>query len=56
MKEKKMKKRICIISVMLAAATSIIAQQNDSSVLTGPYWGQKSPGMNPEIFCTGPYH
>ena len=48
-----MKKLICIISVILVITTSIIAQQNDFPTLTGPYLGQKPPGMIPEIFAPG---
>lgn len=29
------------------------AQKDDSAVLKGPYLGQKSPGMTPEIFAPG---
>ncbi len=48
-----MKKIICIMSLMLAAATSIIAQQTEFPNLTGPYLGQKPPGMTPKIFAPG---
>ncbi len=48
-----MKKTICTIFVMLAAATGILTQQTDFPNLTGPYLGQKPPGMIPEIFAPG---
>jgi len=48
-----MKKLICIISILLFTATSIIAQQNNLLVLTGPYLGQKPPGLTPKIFAPG---
>ncbi len=48
-----MKKHICIISVLLVAATSIMAQEKDFPKLTGPYLGLKSPGDIPELFMPG---
>ncbi|MBN1271820.1 MAG: PD40 domain-containing protein [Candidatus Aminicenantes bacterium] len=48
-----MKKSIRIISLILFTATSIIAQQKDFPKLTGPYLGQKPPGMTLEIFAPG---
>lgn len=45
-----MKKLICIISVILVVTTSISAQQKDFPNLTGPYLGQKPPGMTPVKF------
>jgi hypothetical protein len=49
----KMKKLICIISIILVATTSISAQQKESPKLIGPYLGQKPPGLTPEIFAPG---
>ena len=40
-----MKKYICIILAMMVAAASTPAQQKDFPKLTGPYLGQKPPGM-----------
>jgi hypothetical protein len=48
-----MKKQIFIISLLLAAVISINAQETDFPILTGPYLGQKPPGMKPEIFAPG---
>jgi len=48
-----MKKLIYIIYAILVTATSIIAQQKDFPQLTGPYLGQKPPGMTPEVFAPG---
>jgi len=47
-----MKKRTFIISLLLAIAITINAQQKDFPILTGPYLGQTPPGMTPEIFET----
>jgi len=49
----KMKKLILITCLLLSAALSINAQQTDFPKLTGPYLGQKPPGMTPEIFAPG---
>lgn len=48
-----MKKYICIILTMMVAAASTPAQQKDFPKLTGPYLGQKPPGMTPKIFAPG---
>ena len=48
-----MKKLILIICMLLVMAITIEAQQTDFPKLTGPYLGQKSPGMTPEIFAPG---
>jgi len=48
-----MKKHICIISLMLVTTMSTIAQETDFPKLTGPYLGQKPPGIEPEIFALG---
>lgn len=48
-----MKKLIWIISVMLISATNSFAQQKEFPKLTGPYLGQKPPGMTPEMFAPG---
>lgn len=48
-----MKKTICTIIAMLAITISITAQQKEFPKLTGPYLGQKPPGMTPEIFAPG---
>jgi len=50
-----MKKRICIISLMLLTAISITAHEKDFPKLTGPYLGQTPPGLTPEILRRGLY-
>ena len=47
------KKSILIACGLLAAAMACTAQQADFPKLTGPYLGQKPPGMSPEIFAPG---
>lgn len=48
----KMKK--LILSGLLLASTGLFnAQENDFPKLTGPYLGQKPPGLTPEIFAPG---
>lgn len=47
-----MKKLILICSLLVTAIT-INAQQTNIPKLTGPYLGQKLPGMKPEIFAPG---
>ena len=39
--------------MLLATVTSINAQQKDFPKITGPYLGQKPPGMTPEVFVPG---
>jgi len=48
-----MKKIILIICLMLVAAISINARLTEFPKLTGPYLGQKPPGMTPKIFAPG---
>ena len=48
-----MKKLILIGCVLLVVAMEQMAQQTDFPKLTGPYLGQKPPGMTPEIFAPG---
>ncbi len=48
-----MKKPILISILFLMAAVTINAKQTDFPKLTGPYLGQKPPGMTPEIFAPG---
>jgi len=42
---------ICCLSVLFAA--DAFSQEKAFPVLTGPYLGQKSPGLAPEIFAPG---
>ena len=47
-------KRLFLTSIsFLIVATNIHAQETDFPKLTGPYLGQKPPGMTPEIFAPG---
>ena len=47
------KKHICVMSVLLVAVPSLTAQQQNFPKLTGPYLGQKPPGLTPELFAPG---
>jgi len=46
-----MKKLVLLICVLLVVAMALNAQQTDFPKLTGPYLGQKPPGMVPERFA-----
>jgi Periplasmic component of the Tol biopolymer transport system len=46
-------KKLILFSYLLVTAITINAQQTDFPKLTGPYLGQKPPGMTPEIFSPG---
>ena len=48
-----MKKLFFVTCILLVAAITTHAQQSDFPKLTGPYLGQKPPGMTPEIFAPG---
>lgn len=48
-----MKEAIFTIGLILVAMMGLTAQQKDFSKLTGPYLGQKPPGMVPELFAPG---
>ena len=45
----KLKKLILVSCLLLVAGQIIHAQQSDFPKVTGPYLGQKLPGMTPEI-------
>lgn len=45
--------KIILVSLLLITAIAINAQENDFPKLTGPYLGQKPPGLTPEIFAPG---
>jgi hypothetical protein len=51
--EVKMKKLILIGCLLLVGGQIIHSQQTDFPKLTGPYLGQKPPGMKPELFAPG---
>jgi len=42
-----------VLAILFLALTNVFSQQNDNQKLTGPYLGQKPPGMTPEIFAPG---
>lgn len=44
-------KKLVLTNLLLITAFIISAQNKDSSKLTGPYLGQKPPGMTPEMFA-----
>ncbi|HUV29635.1 MAG TPA: hypothetical protein VMY05_09770, partial [Acidobacteriota bacterium] len=47
-------KAICVVLLISATlAPCINAQQDDFPVLTGPYLGQKPPGLKPQVFAQG---
>jgi len=48
-----MKRNVSIFCLLVLSATCLLSQQSDFPKLTGPYLGQKPPGMTPEIFAPG---
>lgn len=46
-------KKLILINLLFFVAITTRAQQTDFPKLTGPYLGQKPPGMTPEIFASG---
>lgn len=48
-----MKKNIFIIVVMVAMSTVVMTEERKFSKLTGPYLGQKPPGLKAEPFAPG---
>jgi Tol biopolymer transport system component len=48
-----MKKIFCAVCFLVFSVVNINAQQDNFPKLTGPYLGQKPPGMTPEIFASG---
>ena len=48
-----MRKYFFIICLLILASVNLLSQQSDFPKLTGPYLGQKPPGMTPEIFAEG---
>lgn len=49
-----MKRRLLIGVVLIAfAVTNALTQEKESPKLGGPYLGQKTPGISPEIFAPG---
>jgi hypothetical protein len=49
----KMKKAVLNICLLALVAANPFSQQRDFPKLTGPYLGQKPPGMMPEVFAPG---
>ena len=48
-----MKRTMFLFCLLVLMATNLLSQQSDFPKLTGPYLGQKPPGMTPEIFAPG---
>jgi hypothetical protein len=48
-----MKRNVSIFCLLVLSATCLLSQQNDFPKLTGPYLGQKPPGMVPQRFASG---
>lgn len=46
-------KNLILVSSLLLVAASIYAQKTEFPKLTGPYLGQKPPGMTPVLFAPG---
>ena len=46
-------KSILVITIILFVTVTTQAQKTDFPKLTGPYLGQKPPGMKPELFAPG---
>jgi len=47
------KRSLLLIGLMLVAAFGLNAQEKEFPRLSGPYLGQKPPGMTPELFAPG---
>ena len=48
-----MKRTVLIFCLFILTAMNLSSQQNNFPVLTGPYLGQKPPGMIPELYTQG---
>jgi len=48
-----MKRLLSFFYLLVFIASNLFSQQTDFPKLTGPYLGQKPPGMTPEIFASG---
>jgi dipeptidyl aminopeptidase/acylaminoacyl peptidase len=48
-----MKRAVLIIGFFVLAAANVLSQQHNTLKLTGPYLGQKPPGLTPEVFAPG---
>jgi Tol biopolymer transport system component len=46
-----MKRTVSIICLIVLAVTNLLSKQSDFPKLTGPYLGQKTPGMKAELFA-----
>jgi len=46
-------KKVILVSCLLATMIATAAREKDFPELTGPYLGQKPPGMTPEVFAPG---
>lgn len=47
------KRSALVLGLVLIVATSVLSEQAEKSALTGPYLGQKPPGLTPEVFAPG---
>jgi Tol biopolymer transport system component len=48
-----MKRAILFICILLLITANVFSKEGESTKLTGPYLGQKPPGMEPEMFAPG---
>jgi hypothetical protein len=46
-------RNMSIFCLLVLSATCLLSQQSDFPKLTGPYLGQKPPGLTPEVFALG---
>jgi len=46
-------KKLILISILLIQTFKLVFAQNDFPELSGPYLGQKPPGIEPEVFAPG---
>ena len=47
------KRLALVLGLMMFAAASVLSEQAEKAALSGPYLGQKPPGLTPEIFAPG---
>jgi hypothetical protein len=47
------KRTALIVCLLVLAVANTLSQQRDASALSGPYLGQKPPGLRPEVFAPG---
>jgi len=49
----RIKRPAWVLGFIVLAATSTLPQKNEKAVRSGPYLGQKPPGLTPEVFAPG---